>query len=159
MTPDKRGAPWENLQLIANCQDDPLARIMLRNITPSDLAAWRDRRLKQVSPGTVLREWNFLSNAFSIGLREGAWAKENPLTRVRKLATPLARNNRLSTDGIERLIAIETVIQAGDLAGLTWPSIGKGACPSPYDQEWPLRDVSLSKRALGLIDQMWPSTG
>lgn len=101
VTPGKRGARWENLRLGAICRDDPLAKVMLRGITPPDLAAWRDRRLKQVSPGTVLREWNLLSNAFSIGWRAWGWVKENPLTRERKPETPKPRNRGLSADEIE----------------------------------------------------------
>ena len=40
---------------------DPLVQILLSDLGPEHFADWRDRRLSEVSPATVLREWNLLS--------------------------------------------------------------------------------------------------
>ncbi|AOU97702.1 hypothetical protein BI364_06775 [Acidihalobacter yilgarnensis] len=185
VSPGKRGERWERLRLEALCRDDPLATVPLRELSAQTISSWRDRRLRQVSPATVLREWNLLSNAFNIGLREWGWVAENPMTRVRKPATPAARDRRLTQDEIDQLVmvsgytdkkppttltarvgatmlfAIETAMRAGEIASLTWAHVHaeRRYVHLPMTKNGKPRDVPLSRRALDLIERMKPLTG
>ncbi|OBS07932.1 integrase [Acidihalobacter prosperus] len=133
----------------------------------------------------MLREWNLLSNAFNIGLQEWGWVAENPMTRVRKPATPAARDRRLTQDEIDRLVvasgytdeqppetltarvgatmlfAIETAMRAGEIAGLIWGHVHveRRYVHLPLTKNGKPRDVPLSTRALELIERMRPLTG
>lgn len=52
---EKRGARWEILR-IERFMLDGFASIPMGDLAPSDFAAWRDARVKEVSPSTVNRE-------------------------------------------------------------------------------------------------------
>lgn len=57
---NKRGAAREQ-KMIDVILRDPVAEVSLRMLAPTDIAAWRDRRLKQVSGSTMARlEWGWL---------------------------------------------------------------------------------------------------
>ena len=83
VSPTKRGARWEQIRLASPCED-PLAHVRLPQLTSRHFADWRDRRLAKFSAATVLREWNLLSNACTVAIREWHWLKENPLRDVRR---------------------------------------------------------------------------
>ena len=40
---------------------NPLIYMLLKDIQPRDIAEWRDKRLAEVSPGSVVREWTIVS--------------------------------------------------------------------------------------------------
>jgi hypothetical protein len=69
VTPTKRGARDENLRLKAMALR-PFAGTRMAALTSSDLAAYRDERLKVVSGATVNREFNVLSHAIDTARRE-----------------------------------------------------------------------------------------
>jgi len=68
----KRGAAREQ-KMIDVILRDPVADVSLRMLAPIDIAAWRDRRLMQVSGSTVEREMTILSHACSVARREWGW--------------------------------------------------------------------------------------
>lgn len=65
VSPEKAGQRWEKAR-IAALKADPIAKLVMQDIGPGELAAWRDRRLAKVQGATVLRE---------IGLLRAIWTR------------------------------------------------------------------------------------
>ena len=176
VSPTKRGERWERLRIGVTLRD-PVASVHLRDFDSRAVAGWRDRRLTQVSAASVHREWNLLSNACTIAVREWKWLKENPMHEVKRPAEPEARDRLATDDEIERLLyvlgsdtatvsgrvgyamlfAIETGMRAGEIAGLTWGSVklDKRYCRIEGGKTSAAkRDVPLSQEAIRIIGQM-----
>ena len=69
MTHTKRSAETERLRLGRMMGDKVMDRILI-DLKPGDFAAYRDRRLKMVKPGTVRRELYLFANAIDIATKE-----------------------------------------------------------------------------------------
>lgn len=175
----KRGERWERMRIGLTLRDE-IARVRLRDFDARAVAAWRDRRLAQVSPASVQREWNLLSNACTVAVREWKWLKENPMREVRRPPQTDPRNRLATDDEIERLLfalgydydetpatagarvgaamlfAIETAMRAGEIAGLTWANVmpERRFCRTQGKTAAARREVPLSAEALRLIGQM-----
>ena len=84
----------------------PIAHRTLAKLTSADVATYRDERLKDVAPATVVRELNTLSHAIETALREwGLWLPRNPVKMVRRPSVPQGRKRRLEDGEEERLLA------------------------------------------------------
>lgn len=178
VSPQKKGYRWERVRIEMIRNTDPLAKVNLREIKPADIAAWRDRRLKSVSPDSVIREWNLIRHAVSIAIKEWGWLVDNPMASVKRPTPGRPRTRRPTSDELERLslamgydpeippkrlpqrvcaamwFAIETAMRAGEIAELTRQDIdGKVArlrdTKNGFD-----RDVPLSARAREIVDQL-----
>ncbi len=71
----KRGHRAEAYR-IEQLQRSEISRNPVAAITSHMVAKWRDERLKQVSPGTVLRELQLFSHVFTVAIHE--WCFESP---------------------------------------------------------------------------------
>lgn len=72
VTPSKAGARAEKLRLTAAARDFPeLAAKLMHEVTPADLAAWRDARLAKVSAGSVQRDISILRNVWTVAQISG----------------------------------------------------------------------------------------
>lgn len=178
VSPKKDGAKWEinRLNLISR---DPVSKIRLSELSNTHVAEWRDRRLKDVKPASVRREWTLLSHALTIAIKEWEWVKTNPFKDVDKPTEPEPRNRRISDDEIERLLfatgyhdnfpetvtsrvgaallfAIETAMRAGEIIGMTWGNVDpiKRYVHLPKTKNGSKRDVPLSSAAIELIEQL-----
>lgn len=170
VSPSKRGARWEmiRLELLAK---DALGAVSLRELSASDLAAWRDRRLRKVSPGTVRREMSLLSSVFSIARKEWGLLASNPLADVKWPSMPPARDRRVTdaeiakleatarTPGEKRAIlafrfAVETAMRAGEVCSLTRDRIDGSVARLAMTKNGRPRDVPLSPQALALLDAL-----
>ena len=100
---NKRGAAREQ-KMIDVILRDPVAEVSLRMLAPTDIAAWRDRRLMQVSGSTVEREMTILSHACSVARREWGWVRVNPVSDVRRPPPTAARTRRPTTEETEKLL-------------------------------------------------------
>lgn len=158
----KKGARWESVR-IGLLKRDTLASVRLRRIDATDVAGWRDRRLKAVSEASVRREWNLLSHACNIAVREWRWLKENPFHGVRRPKGGRARERLPTQAEMERLanaahtptfqkvlaafhFATETGMRASELCGLERIS---GTVARLHDtKNGTAREVPLSPRAL-----------
>lgn len=182
ISPTKRGGRWEAVRLLAFERDaalpvgQPIARL-----TAAQLGAWRDVRLRQVAPGSVLREMNILSAVLEQARREWGLIQINPARDVRRPRAPDHREvvitsaqirAMLSVMGHSRrapvrsitqavavvfLVALRTGMRAGELCGLTWDRVFDGYCRTPHKVgrlETSLRDVPLTPKAMRLIDRM-----
>ena len=153
----KDGYRWERLRIDAflgeptrsstDREPDPLALVPMCDLAPEHFADWRDRRLREVSVATVLREWNLLSAICSRAAKEWGWLPKNPMSNVRRPKAPEPRSRRISEEEIERvllvadwapgqepirvsqrvaaafLFAIETAMRAGEICALRWGDI------------------------------------
>ena len=179
VSPTKRGHRWEVLRIDAMCRD-PLGSVMLPDLLPVHFAEYRDRRLQVVSAGTVLREWNLISHAINVAIKEWGWLSDNPLNSVKRPKEPPPRERRLSEDEIERLLfalgyeysstvdtvsarvgaamlfAIETAMRAGEICGMVWGDVDldKRVAHLPKTKNGFARVVPLSAEAVRLINQM-----
>ena len=62
----------------------PMASKPVDQVTPFDLAAWRDEQGKTLAAGTIVRKLGLLGGFFSYCRTERGWIKANPLASVRK---------------------------------------------------------------------------
>ncbi len=172
----KRGYKWERDRIALLCRD-PLADVMLPDLSAADIAEWRDRRLQQVSPASVRREWNLLNHAFNVAIQEWEWLAVNPMTRVKRPAPPPPRQRQIADKDIETIIqasgytegelttatarmcaawlfAIETAMRAGEIAGIC-PEHDHGTYVHlPQTKGGVPRDVPLTTRAREILDQV-----
>lgn len=153
----KRGERWERVRIERmvsgrpkdkpSVPPDPICAVALADLNETHVAAWRDRRLRQVTPASVRREWTLLSHACSVAVKEWKWLTSNPMSEVRRPAPAAGRDRRISADEIERLLfalgyddesppatqtarvgaaflfAIETAMRAGEIAALQWKDV------------------------------------
>ena len=160
----KKGARWEKVR-IGLLKRDPLAQVRLRQLSTVHVAEWRERRLQAVSGPSVRREWNLLSHACNIAVKEWKLLHANPFKDVRRPKSAQHRD-RIFTDGelgrIEAkattptrqtvyralLFAIETGMRAGEICGN--PPINGRVCRLEDTKNGTRRDVPLSARAVEL---------
>lgn len=169
----KRGARWEEVRIVALRRDD-LAKIRLADIKAADFAAWRDRRSKQVAPGTVIREMQLMSSAINTARKEWGIIGVNPLSDVRKPASPPSRDRLVTDDEMKRLahaagddltlatarafhafrFALETAMRAGEIVGLSWDRIDleNRVARLTHTKNGRARAVPLSSEAVRLLE-------
>ncbi|MDJ0685359.1 MAG: site-specific integrase [Alphaproteobacteria bacterium] len=174
-SPKRRGARWEVIRL-SRLARDPLGQVRVSEVGPSDLAAWRDRRMAEVSAGSVRRELALLSAVFNVACREWRVLDQNPVSEIRKPPPTPPRDRRVSDDEIELLVAagggdlqsktgravhaflfaIETAMRAGEIARLTDADVDRTARVAhlALTKNGSARDVPLSRRAIDLIDAL-----
>ncbi len=171
----KRGARWEILR-ITRMQADPLGRIKLGDLEPRHFGEWRDRRLGEVTPGTVRREMVLLTHALNVAVREWGLLQANPMDGVRRPPEPPARDRLPTADEIERMqyvagddlrkrqarafhafrFACETAMRAGEIVGLTWDRVDLDRRVAHLDRtkNGTARDVPLSSEAVRLLREL-----
>ena len=170
VSPTKRSAYSEQARIAAMCRRDICHRTLAK-LTSADVAAYRDERLIDVAPATVVRELNTLSHAIETALRDwGLWLPRNPVKMVRRPSVPHGRQRRLEEGEEERLLAscdqgrtpllkqlvalaIETGMRRGELLGLRWEHVhlAKRIVHLPHTKNGESRDVPLSQRATATL--------
>jgi integrase len=173
VTPTKRGAASEKARInsIVRC---PIAHRTLARLTGSDLATYREERLKCVGPATVVRELSTVSHAIDIATREWSlWLPRNPVKLVRRPQVPRGRTRRLKhgeeqlllsacdrgrTPLLEPLIilAIESAMRRGELLQLRWEHVDLKLCVAHLvlTKNGDSRDVPLSRRAIQTLQEL-----
>lgn len=168
----KRGARWEQIRL-AKLARESFARKAISEVDETDIAAWRDRRLREVSPGSIRREMGLISSVFTTARKEWRLVSRNPCRDVRKPAEPERRERRPSQEEIDRmalsagedlsnktarafhafLFAIETGMRAGEIVGLTQRDIevDRRVARLPRTKNGSAREVPLSNEAVRLL--------
>ena len=166
VSPTKRSAHTEKSRINAILRR-PITHRTLAKLTSAEVATYRDERLRDVAPATVVRELSTLSHAIEIALREwGLWLPRNPVKMVRRPTVPQGRNRRLEDGEEERLLAacdrgrtrllkqlvilaIETGMRRGELLELRWEHVhlAKRIVHLPLTKNGESRDVPLSRRA------------
>ena len=172
VSPKKRGARWEQIRL-EKLSRDQLAQKRLGDLTAQDFASWRDRRLQEVSSGTVRREMELLSAVLIVARKEWGLIGANPMADVRRPANNPARDRVVTDDELERLavsagndlnnatarafqaflFSCETAMRAGEVVGLTWDRVDLGRRVARLDKtkNGTARDVPLSTAAVDIL--------
>ena len=166
----KKGAQIERYRL-NRFRESPLARRSIASIRGTDLALWRDHRLKEVSPATVGREMNILGHVFETARKEWGIALVNPIRDIRRPPAPNARTRRLVDDEQARLMAaalayggeigpiitwaIETAMRRGEIAAMRWEHLDRKArvLLIPETKNGTPRRVPLSTAALAVLEE------
>lgn len=181
VSPGKRGARWEilRLQLIGGklIEGKPFRDILLADLKPTHIAAWRDSRAKEVAGASVSREMSLLSHALLVARKEWGWLVTDPMTDVRRPPDAPPRFRRVPDGEIERitlalgyqegmpvsrpsqrvavafLFAIETAMRSGEILGLTSLTVDftHQVAHLPLTKNGSARDVPLSTRAVALL--------
>jgi len=174
VSPTKRSAHTERSRINAMLRRAIVHRT-LSKLTSADVATYRDERLKDVAPATVVRELNTLSHAIETALREwGLWLPRNPVKMVRRPTVPQGRKRRLEDGEEERLLAacdrgrtpllkqlvilaIETGMRRGEMLGLRWEHVhlAKRIVHLPLTKNGESRDVPLSRRATDTLTALF----
>lgn len=167
----RAGARWEKLRLqsLAARETDLCAR-QLSSLTEADFAAWRDKRLCDVSPATVRREIALLGAVLGVARREWRWLSHDPL-KIKKPKEPPARRRGVSREEVIGILAhaneqvscafllgIETGMRAGEILGLTWGHVDldRRVVTLPKTKNGDSRQVPLSASAVAICDQLKP---
>lgn len=76
----------------------------LKEITPTLAAQFREKRMAEVMPATVIKDLNMLSHIFSTAIREWGVEVINPVSIIRKPKTPPGRLRFLTEVEINKLL-------------------------------------------------------
>jgi len=104
VSPTREGSRWESVRLNKLISELPKINILLSDVDPEYIAAWRDERLKKVLPSSVNRELNVLSAVFTQAVREWRWCQENPVRLVKRPKNPKARDRLISPEERKSLL-------------------------------------------------------
>ncbi|TXH38608.1 MAG: site-specific integrase [Burkholderiaceae bacterium] len=178
VTPHKRGSRQETYLLNALLRPESVAQPMLAHlvseISPADVARWRDARLRQVRPATLHREWATLGHVLSHAERE--WSiplpNGNPFRQARKPKVMNAKDRRVTDEEIDAIctasqsehlahlirLAVETGARRGELLALRWSEIDlkrrTARLPAGTTKNGHARVLPLSPRALAVLEAM-----
>jgi integrase len=169
ITPSKKGKSQETSKLNV-LRASPLAKMTLLKIEAADIVDYRDARLKEVAPATVIKEMNLMSSIFNIAASE--WRMrglENPVKGVRRPKAPRGRERRLDGAGDEMRrileatdspdlkvlfpLAVETAMRRGEMVNVKREDVNlKTATIKLHDtKNGESREVPLSTRAIAVI--------
>lgn len=96
IAPTHKGEKWEQVRLLKFGRDLPASRKRIADVTTTDLAEWRDQRLKTVSASSVLREIKLLGSVFEVARKEWRWVGINPVRDLKKPRAPEHRKRTVS---------------------------------------------------------------
>jgi integrase len=178
VTPGHKGADQEAVRLRQMARSQ-LARYSAANVKAADFVQWRDERLTQVSPSTVIRELNCWHAVIEHARKE--WAvhiHENPVHLVKRPTPAAARERRLEPlgDGMTEAdwllaaadtcgdpwmrplitVAIETGMRQGEMLALRWADIDvrKATARLLDTKNGEARTVPLSSRAIATLEAL-----
>jgi integrase len=179
ISPTKASADKEALRLRAVQRSD-IGSMVMQDITPADLAAWRDLRLRCVKPASVLREIGSLRAVWRQA-KKGEWGyvDHDPWPEVTKPSASPPRetvfldgqaerivealgyaggtpSNRRQEAAIALLLSLETAMRAGEIVAMRWEHVAleKRIVRLPKTKNGDAREVPLSRRAIELIKSM-----
>jgi len=149
----------------------PLAAQFISTIQGSDLAKFRDERLKLVSSKTVSHELGILSRLFHTAIKDwGMGGLVNPVTQIRNPKLPKGRDRRLLPGELDLLlsasespllshlvrVALETGMRRSELSGMTWNLVDlkKRIVTLPDTKNGEKRIVPLSKEAVRILSNL-----
>jgi integrase len=146
-------------------------RLPLAKATPTVFSRYRDKRLQQVKPGTVIRELGLLRAIFETARREWGYATfPNPVAGIKKPRAPDGRERRLRPGELQALsqacthitgpwllhgiqFAIETALRHGELLGIRWQHVNFDAAVLhvPFTKTDKARTIPLTDRAVAIL--------
>lgn len=174
VTPQKRGSVEESIRLKATLRHR-ISSLSMTNLTPQEIAGYRDDRLANCKPSTVIRDLAALSSLINHARREWGINIQNPVQMVRKPRMPPGRN-RVLTDIEEKtllsalapfgrrnplmcplvIFAIETAMRRSEILSLHWEHVQleHRVAFLPITKNGQSRYVPLSSRALEALESI-----
>jgi integrase len=172
ITPKKRAAESEHFHLRI-IQRHPIAKIPIKNLTPSEVCRFRDDRLNQVSPSTVRKEIGLLQRVLKIAHKEwGINLNDNLYNKIVKPPSAKARERRLDEHELSALenslskcrnalvrpiffFAVATGMRRGEILSLQWSNIDFEARTAllPLTKNGDARTVPLSSPAIKILEE------
>ncbi|HKJ89132.1 MAG TPA: site-specific integrase [Gammaproteobacteria bacterium] len=172
ITPTHRGARSERHR-IATLLRHELVEYSVDLIDPPAIARYRDKRLREVKPATVVRELSLLSHLYTTARREWGYQVGNPVKDVRRPRQPQGRDRRLEPGEEERLLAaadqarsiwirplielaIETGARRSELLALQWQDVDwqKRVATLRDTKNGETRSIPLSSRAVATLRRL-----
>lgn len=174
VTPLMRGAKADTIRLKAILRR-PIAKVNVLLLNSSRIAKYRDERLTEIAPSTVVRELAYFSSIINHARREWGINITNPVQSIRKPAQPQGRNRVLSYDEEQILLhacepkanrniytkpfvilALETAMRRGEILGLRWEDIdySKRTAFLQVTKNGESRTVPLSTRAVETLQAL-----
>lgn len=171
ITVHKPSRGWEEKRLVW-LAGQSIAKLRLETISPKEIAAWRDERRREVSGGTVIRDFNLLSHVFTIARREWRWIEANPCSDVARPKDNPSRKRRVSPAELALLyiaagsdpatvsgrvvlmfeFCIETAMRGGEACSMSLESKIGHTVFLPETKNGSSRNVPLSPRAEAIFD-------
>jgi integrase len=149
----KRPRTADRDRLSASYLRNGLGLYTLAQTTPDKVAAYRDRRLKLVSPHSVRIELALLSHLFNIARREwGVGQIENPVSVIEKPEIPEGRCPILSEAQIKRLLDECKASRSELLYAFALLTLHSG-CRSMEIRSLPWSQVNLEEGYIVLIER------
>jgi len=152
----------------------PFSNLTLAQITSSKFSEYRDRRLKEVKPGTIKRELVLLKHMFSIAERD--WnipIRENPLKKLPIIKHQAGRSRRLEEGEFEKIVeaaqktqnplvlpmirfAVATAMRRGEIVRILWADIDFTAkvLHIPLAKNGHARIIPLSSQAIAVLREL-----
>tara|TARA_R100001594_G_scaffold122239_1_gene158342 strand:- start:283 stop:1263 length:981 start_codon:yes stop_codon:yes gene_type:complete len=161
--------------LIKNICKHEFVDKMLSQISSSDIANFRDKRLELVSPSSVNRELSIISDTIRKAIDEWkCYVKENPVKPGLRLKENPSRTRRLLPGEYEKLMsscqknwafwcpiidfAIHTAMRRGELLKITWEMVDLEKkfihLPAPITKTNKTRNVPLQPHAIEILRKM-----
>jgi integrase len=172
--PSMRGAREDSIRLKAICRR-PICKYSIASLTPAKVAEYRDLRLTEVAPATVVRELAYFSSIINHGRREWGIHANNPVALVRKPTQPKGRERLLTPTDRARLlvelepagrrnvwmlplvvVALESAMRRSELLALRWMDINlvRQTAMLHMTKNGESRIVPLSTRAIETLESM-----
>ena len=169
VTPTLRGA-HEDTYRLRKMMRNPISELSLAELTPNKIANYRDERLKEIKPNTVIRELAYISSMINHARREWGLGIINPVAQIRKPSQPQGRERVLNDMEMNRLLqelekinpylkslckfALETAMRRGELMSLLWKNINfeKRVAFLPITKNGRSRSVPLSTNAIEILN-------
>jgi integrase len=171
VTSKKKFASVEEYRVTA-WQKHPLANYAISKIKSSDIAQWRDEKIKlKKAPNTIRLDLAVLSHLFTVARNEwGFEGLSNPATHITLPKLPSGRTRRLLNGELDLilqntdsallkpivLLAVETAMRRSEITSLEWKNLNlnKKTILIPVTKNGEAREVPLSEIALTQILQM-----
>jgi integrase len=171
VTPTLRGA-HEDTYRLRKMMRNPIAELNLTELTPNKIANYRDERLKEIKPNTVIRELAYISSMINHARREWGLGIINPVAQIRKPSQPKGRERVLNDIEMSRMLhelekinpflkplcefALETAMRRGELMSLLWMNINfeKSVAFLPLTKNGDSRYVPLSTKAIAILNSL-----
>ena len=163
-------------KMIARILRDDLAEVRLIDLAPAHIAAWRDRRLREVSANSMRREMAPISHATRIARKEWGWLDRDVTGDVRRPPQDPPRDRVLSPEEIDLICYVlrdnldtkigrlaqairfagETGMRQAEISRLEWRDItGRVALVrESKTRAGTNRQVPLSLEAVAILERM-----
>lgn len=167
----KKRSPYREACMVASLEKRDFAAERADKLTPRHIARYRDSRLKDVAPATIVRELGLLQHAYETA-RKG-WGYEglsNPLKDVQRPKLPQGRMRRLAPSEQAAIVnaatcarsrrivqamtfALETSMRLGEIVSAKWEHYDREArvLLLPVTKNGKPRTVPLSQAAVDVL--------